>query len=153
MSESLYTKIFKLGFNLFPAFRGTGGRITYIASDFSEIRLKLPLNWRTKNYVRTIYGGSMYGAIDPVYMLMLLKTLGTDYIVWDKAASIRFKKPGRTTLFATFTLTADELQTIKRELEEQLKIDRIYTVHLVDKEGNIYATAEKTMHIRKKQRA
>lgn len=153
MSESLCTKIFKLGFNLFPAFRGTGGRITYIASDFSEIRLKLPLSWRTKNYVRTIYGGSMYGAIDPVYMLMLLKTLGTEYIVWDKAASIHFKKPGRTTLFAAFSLTEDELHFIKRELEEQPKIDRIYTVHLVDKEGNIYATAEKTLHIRKKQRA
>ena len=42
------------GFNLFPAFRGTGGRITYIAGDFREARVRLPLNWRTRNYVGTM---------------------------------------------------------------------------------------------------
>lgn len=94
MVESLRTKISRWGFNFFPAYRGTGARITYIASDWREVRIKLPLNWRTRNYVGTIYGGSMYGAADPIYMLMLIKVLGSDYVVWDKAASIRFKKPG-----------------------------------------------------------
>jgi hypothetical protein len=53
------------GFNLFPAFRGTGARVTYIAEDFREMRVKLPLNWRTRNYVGTIFSGSLYGAVDP----------------------------------------------------------------------------------------
>ena len=48
----------------------------------------------------------MYAGIDPIYMLMLIKNLGKNYIVWDKAAKIRFKRPGKETLFADFLLTA-----------------------------------------------
>ena len=89
MPESFATKIDRLKFNFFPAYRGTGARVVYIADDYREIRVKIPLSRRTKNYVGTIYGGSMYGGIDPIYMLMLIKNLGRNYIVWDKAAAIR----------------------------------------------------------------
>ena len=102
MPESLTTRMLRWRFNFFPAYRGTGGRITYMADDFHEIRIKLPLNWRTRNYVGTTFGGSLYGAVDPLYMVMLIKILGSGYIVWDKAATIRFKRPGRETLYAKF---------------------------------------------------
>ncbi len=65
-------------FNWFPAFRGTGGRVTHVADDFREIRLALPLNWRTRNYVGTIFGGSLYAAVDSFYMIMLIQTLGPE---------------------------------------------------------------------------
>ena len=100
-------------FNIFPAYRGTGARVTYIADDFSEVRVKLPLSWRTRNYVGTIFGGSLYASVDPMYMIMLIKLLGSGYVVWDKAATIRFKKPGRTTLHATFTVDDAELDLIR----------------------------------------
>lgn len=29
-------------FNWFPAFRGTGGRVTYLAENFREIRISIP---------------------------------------------------------------------------------------------------------------
>jgi hypothetical protein len=122
-------------FNFFPAYRGTGARVTYIAGDFREVRIKLPLNWRTRNYVGTIYGGSMYGAVDPIYMVMLIKLLGRDYIVWDKAALIRFKKPGRATLYARITMDDGELETIQSLLERQPKVDRIYQLQLTDRDG------------------
>ena len=69
------------GFNFFPAYRGTGARVTYISGDFREVRVELPLNWRTRNYVGTIFGGSVYGAVDPHYMIMLIKILGKGYVV------------------------------------------------------------------------
>lgn len=55
MSESLRTRLWRTAFNPFPAYRGTGARVTYIASDWREARVKLPLSWRTRNYVGTIY--------------------------------------------------------------------------------------------------
>ncbi|HSK72054.1 MAG TPA: DUF4442 domain-containing protein [Pyrinomonadaceae bacterium] len=151
MPESFATKIDRLKFNFFPAYRGTGARVIYIADDYREIRVKIPLSWRTRNYVGTIYGGSMYGGIDPIYMLMLIKTLGKDYIVWDKAAKIRFKRPGKETLFADFVLTEEELGEIKKILETEKSIDRIYTVELADKTGKIHALIEKTLYIAKKE--
>lgn len=137
-------------FNWAPAYRGTGARVIYIASDLKEIKIKLPLNLRTRNYVGTIYGGSMYGAVDPVYMLMLIHLLGKRYIVWDRAASIRFLKPGRSTLYATFVLNEAELERIRALAEEAPSIDRVYTVELVDGAGTVCAHIEKTLYIKKK---
>lgn len=151
MSESLKTKFQRWGFNFFPAYRGTGGRIAYIADDYREIHIRLPLNWRTRNYVGTIYGGSMYGAVDPIYMIMLIKALGSDYVVWDKAASIRFKRPGKETLFATFVLTDEEIETIKNELNDKKSIDRVYEIELKTKDEKVHAVVEKTIYIARKE--
>jgi acyl-coenzyme A thioesterase PaaI-like protein len=150
MPESTRTRLFRLFFNLFPAYRRTGGRVTHIAADWSEVRVKLPLNWTTRNYVGTLFGGSIYGAVDPVYMLMLLKRLGDDYIVWDKAASIRFRRPGRGTLRATFTMPDDEINAIRAALETERSVDRVYTVDFVADDGTVCATVEKTLYVRRK---
>ena len=151
MPESAKSRRFRWGFNFFPAYRGTGGRVTYIADDWHEIRIRVPLSWRTRNYVGTIYGGSLYGAVDPIYMLMLMKILGPGYIVWDKAAKIRFKKPGREELYAVFKLSTDEIGEIKRLAETERSVDRIYDLDIVDRAGNVHAEIEKTLYIAKKQ--
>ena len=151
MPESLRTRLLRLGFNWFPAYRGTGARITYIAGDLREIRVRLPLSWRTRNYVGTIFGGSMYGAVDPIYMVMLIRNLGPQYVVWDKAASIRFRRPGRTTLHARFTLDDAELDAIRAALREAPAVDRTYTVQLVDADGVVHAVVEKTIHVRRRE--
>jgi hypothetical protein len=150
MPESFKSRRFRWGFNLFPAYRGTGGRVTYIAEDWKEVHVKIPLSWRTKNYVGTIYGGSMYGAIDPIYMLMLIKILGPEYIVWDKAAKVRFRKPGKATLFAKFHLSNEEIAEIKRLAETEKSVDRIYNLELKDGAGVTHAEIEKTLYIAKK---
>ncbi|MCE1205154.1 MAG: DUF4442 domain-containing protein [Holophagaceae bacterium] len=147
MSESLRTRLMRWGFNLWPCYRGTGGRVAYIAADWQEVRVRLPLSWRTRNYVGTIFGGSLYGAVNPFFMIMLMENLGAGFTVWDKAAAIRFRKPGRGTLTATFKLDEPELKEIRRLLLEQPKVDRTYTVLLVDGNGAIHAEIEKTIHI------
>lgn len=153
--RSLLWKIFRgrlrpLAFNLFPAFRGTGGRVRYVSDDFREIRVDLPLNWRTRNYVGTIFGGSLYAAVDPFYMIMLIEILGPEYVVWDKAATIRFRKPGRSTLHARFVVATEETDEIRRRLERERSLDRVYTVELMDDSGVLHAVVEKTIYIRRR---
>jgi len=142
---------FRRFINVFPAFRGTGARVTFIAPDWSEMRIKLPLSWRTRNYVGTIFGGSLYASMDPHFMFMLMHRLGPDYLVWDKAASIRFRKPGRTTLTAICRMPDDEVAQVKLLLQTEAKVDRHYSVDLVDKEGTVHATVEKVVNVRKAQ--
>jgi acyl-coenzyme A thioesterase PaaI-like protein len=151
MPESFKSRRFRWLFNLFPAYRGTGGRVIYISDDFHEVKIKLPLNWRTRNYVGTIYGGSIYASIDPIYMLMLMHIIGDDYVVWDKAAKIRFKRPGRDTLYADFLLTPEEISEIKRLAETEKSIDRVYNFELKDKNGVVQAFIEKTLYISKRK--
>ena len=145
--ESWRTRLSRWGFNFFPAYRGTGGRIAYIRHDWSEIRIRLPLSWRTRNYVGTIYGGSMYGAVDPIYMVMLIHLLGPGYVVWDKAATIRFRRPGRTMLHATFRVEPATLDEIRRELEGAEKLERVFTIELKDDAGVVHAVVDKTIHV------
>lgn len=149
MSESLRTRAERHLFNLFPAYRGSGARITYIAGDYREVRIELPLSLRTRNYVGTIFGGSMFASVDPFFMIMLIKNLGPAYVVWDKAANIRFRKPGRGTLTATFKIEQAELDAIRRTLETERKVERTYRVDLVDREGTVHAEVERLVHIRK----
>lgn len=149
MPESLRTRLTRYFFNLVPAYRGSGGRVAYIASDWREVRVRIPLSLRTRNYVGTIYGGSMYGAVDPIYMIMLIHVLGPDYVVWDKAASIRFRRPGRSTLHARFLLDEAELRAIREALATAASVNRVYTVELVDAAGVVHATVEKTLYVRR----
>lgn len=149
--ETFRSRLTRWAFNLFPAYRGTGARITYLAPDWSEVRVRLPLSWRTRNYVGTIFGGSMYGAVDPVYMLMLIKTLGPGYVVWDREATIQFRRPGRTTLYARFLLTEEEVEEIRMALPGPGdRVDRSWTVELTDVSGTVHATIHKVVHIRRK---
>lgn len=150
MPESRSTRWLRWRFNLFPAYRGTGARVTYIASDFREVRVRLPLSWRTRNYVGTIFGGSLYASVDPMYMIMLIRTLGREYIVWDKAASIRFRKPGRSTLYATFRIDEPELEAIRSATANGEPVDRVYNVDLVDADGVVHASVEKVIYVRRK---
>jgi acyl-coenzyme A thioesterase PaaI-like protein len=149
MPESLRTRLERYAFNLFPAYFGTGGRITYIAQDWREVRVEIPRSIRTLNYVGTIFGGSMYGAVDPILMIMLIKNLGPGYVVWDRAAAIRFRRPGRSTLRATFTVSSEELDRIRAALETERSIDRTYTVELQDADGAVCAIVEKTEYVRR----
>lgn len=151
MPESWKTRLSRWGFNWFPAYRGSGARIDYIAQDWMEVRIRLPLNWRTRNYVGTTFGGSIYSAVDPIYMVMLMKTLGERYVVWDKAATIQFRLPGRSTLHAVFKLESAELDAIRAEVAHSGKSERRYVVQLVAAEGEMAATCEKVVSIRARQ--
>ena len=153
MRESLRSGLTRRIINLLPAYFGTGGRLTFVADDWREVRLEIPLTLRTRNYVGTIFGGSMYGAVDPVYMVMLIKNLGPGYDVWDKSASIRFKRPGRTTLHARFLLTGDELRSIETALATEKSVNRVYQIELTDSRGVVHAQVEKTVYIARRGRS
>lgn len=148
-----HPKAFRHFLNLVPAFRGTGARVTFIADDWSEMRVRIPLSWRTRNYVGTIFGGSLYAGMDPHFMFMLMHRLGPDYLVWDKAASIRFRRPGRSQLTAVCRMPQEEVDEVRRLLETQEKVDRTYTVDLVDRDGVAHATVEKVVNVRKRRLA
>jgi acyl-coenzyme A thioesterase PaaI-like protein len=140
-------RMMRMGFNLHPAFRGTGGRVEHVAPDLSHIRVRLPLSWRTRNVVGSIYGGSLFAVTDGLHPLMIMAALGKEVIVWDKAASIRYRKPGTSTLYADFTLPPDEVVAIRAALQQHPELDRTYTVELKDERGIVHTVVERTVYI------
>ena len=145
--ESVKTKVIKIGFNFFPAYRRSGGRVIFISSDWHEVHIKLSLNWTTRNYVGSVFGGSIYAAVDPVYMLQLIKILGKNYVIWDKAATINFIKPIKATVYAKFELNQAIIDNIISQVKQNNKYLLELPVQFVDDKGIIYAEINKTLYI------
>jgi hypothetical protein len=140
----------RLRLNLYAPFLGAGIRVKRLAPGWKEVDVEMKLRWWNANYVGTHYGGSLYSMTDPFFMVMLIENLGKDYIVWDKSATIRFKKPGRGTVFAEFRLTDQQIHEIKQGLTIEKKIERVFTVEVKDESGAVIAEVEKLLHIRRK---
>lgn len=150
LSPTWRARMVRLGFNFHPAFRGTGGRVVHVARDLRHIRICLPLNWKTKNIVGSLYGGSLFAITDGAHPMMLMAALGNAYIVWDKAASIRYRKPGYSTLYADFVLSADEIDGIHAALAENPELEQTFLVELKDAQGVVHAVVERTVYIAEK---
>jgi hypothetical protein len=135
---------------IYPPFLGAGIRVKRMSEDLREVDVEMKLHWWNANYVNTHYGGSLYSMADPFYMLMLLENLGKGYIVWDRAASIRFRKPGKGTVSAQFRLTQSQLDALRAQLETHEKIEPTFTVQIRDAQGEVVAEVEKLLHIRRK---
>ena len=136
--------------NFWPPFLGAGIRVQHIAPDMKSIDVEMKLRWWNANYVGTHFGGSLFAMTDAFYMLMLMANLGRDYIIWDKAASIRYRTPGRGTVLAEFRLTEVQLDDIREKLKTQTKYEPTFTVEVKDKQGAVIAAVEKLLHVRKK---
>ena len=145
--ESWYTRAFRLGMNLYPMYWGTGGTIEYIAADWREVRLSLGLNPFTYNYVGTIFGGSLFAASDPFLMVMLYNVLGKDdYVVWDRAARIRFKRPGKHRLTMTLRLDEALVARVRDTVAREHKWTEWVTVQWLDKRGRVVAELERELY-------
>lgn len=136
--------------NYYGPFVGAGIKLQEMSKDFRYAKVKMPLTIYNKNYMGTQFGGSLYSMTDPWYMLMMIKNLGKDYIVWDKAASIRFKKPGTGTVYAEFKLTQEDIDEVKAFVAENTKMDKTFKVEIKDDSGKLIAEVDKVIYIRKK---
>lgn len=139
--------LMKIGFNLHPAYRASGGRVDYVAPDLTRMRVRLDLRRSTRNMFGTLFGGSLFSVTDGPLPTLLMAALGPDVVVWDAEAHIRFLVPGRTTLYADFTIIATELTEIRAALAEDGKTRRTHTVELKDEQGIVHAVVERTVYI------
>lgn len=133
-----------------PPYWGAGISVEYVADDLSEIRTTMTLKRRNTNYVGTHFGGNLYSMCDPWFMFMFLHRLGGDYIVWDQAATIRFLKPGKGKVTATFLLDEEAIQQVRTDLENQRKVSPTFMARITNEAGECVAEVEKVIYIRKK---
>ncbi len=152
IAERFFTKaqIYKYGFNWSPMYKRSTGKVIEVSEDLHIVKIKIPLSWKNKNYVGSIFGGSMLSATDPIYMIQLINILGNDYVVWDKAASIKYKRPGKETVFCEFIFTSEEILNIKNDVKRKGEIDIVKTPNIVTKDGVVIAKLNKTIYVASK---
>ena len=137
--------------NWYPPFLGAGIRIKHIADDLRTIEVHMPLRFWNKNYVGTHFGGSLYAMCDPFFMLILIHSLGPEYIVWDKAATIRFKRPGNGPVKAVFHIPQERIDDIRVQADAQGKIEPQFQTVVTDSEGTVIAEVDKLLYVRRKK--
>lgn len=135
--------------NIYPPLLGAGIRVKW-SRDRKAVDVEMKLRLWNRNYVGTHYGGSLYSMTDPFYMLMLMDNLGRDYVVWDKAASIRFRKPGKGRVKAEFRLSDEQLDDIRSKLTTQEKYEPEFIIQVKDESGEVVAEVQKVLHIRRR---
>lgn len=146
MKELFFQRLIRF----YGPYLGAAVKPVEISEDFRYIKVEMPLTFYNQNYVGTQFGGSLYSMVDPWYMLMLIKNLGDNYIVWDKSASIEFKKPGRGKVTAEFTLSQSRINEIKNFVDEKTKMDAHFEVKIMDEQNNLVARVDKVVYVRRK---
>lgn len=136
--------------NFYPPFVGAGIRLKYLAPDFKKAVVTLKLTWWNKNMVGTHFGGSLMSMSDPFYMLLIMQNLGRDYIVWDKATTIRFKKPGTGKVTCIFEVSDGLIEELKAEAEEHGKTEKVLPLEIKNEAGDVVCELEKTVYVKRK---
>ena len=142
------SKMLKFGFNFSPMYRRSTGKILEVSEDICRVRMTIPISYKNRNYVGSIFGGSMFSAVDPIPMVQLINILENEFVVWDKSAEIFFKAPAKEDLYATFEYSCDELEEIKQYVTQHDEMEIIKTTNLTNREGDrTYCVVKKKIYI------
>jgi len=134
--------------DLYPPFLGAGIRVRAAARGDGALEARMRLRFWNRNVVGTHFGGSLYAMCDPFFVLILRQKLGSGYTVWDKWASIRFRRPGRGTVAAVFHVPDETVADIRARADRGETVEPRFQVDVVDAAGEVVATVEKLLHVR-----
>lgn len=150
LPKSWQGPVLRFSFNSHPAFRATGGRVQHVADNLRYVRIRLPLIRRTRNLVGSIFGGSLFAVTDGVHVTLLFLHLGDDLIIWDKAASIRYRRPAYQTVYADFHISDADLAHIQQQLQHAHELEHRFTIQIKDQAGVIHTEVERIIYIAQK---
>ncbi len=136
--------------SFYPPYLGAGIRVK-ASSDLRTFEVRMKLTFWNRNYLGTQFGGSLYSMCDPFFVLILSAALGRDYVVWDKTATIRFLRPGRGTVKATFHIPQERIDEIRAAADAGDKVEPTFQVTVADEEGKVVAEVEKLLYVRRKE--
>ena len=136
--------------NIWPPFLFSGVHVTALTDDYRHARVELRMRPWNRNYVGTHFGGSLFAMTDPFWMLLVMQSLGRDFIVWDKSGAIDFIKPGRGTVHARFELDEAVLDEIRSATASGDKVLRWFDADIVDAQGDVVARSRKQLYVRRK---
>lgn len=99
--------------NIWPPLACSGIHILGISDDFMRITVRLREHWWNRNVSGVHFGASLFAMTDPFRMVLLIRHLGADHVVWDQAARIDFLAPGKGDVTAEFVLDPQQVAELR----------------------------------------
>ena len=144
-------RVLRHGLNIWPPFAAAGIRVEELSEDFRYARVALRMRPLNRNYVGTHFGGSLFAMTDPFWMFLVLRNLGSEYIVWDKAGEIEFVSPGRGTVRAEFRVTDEHLEDLREAAADGSRVLRWFETAVIGADGSVVARVRKQLYVRRKR--
>lgn len=137
--------------NAWPPFLFAGICVLEIGADWRSARVVLRKRWYNRNYVGTQYGGSLFSMTDPFWMILVMRSLGPEYLVWDKAAEIEFVAPGREDVYAEFRVDDALLDELRAATAGGERCLHWCETPVTTASGEVVARVRKQLWLRRKQ--
>jgi acyl-coenzyme A thioesterase PaaI-like protein len=101
---------------LYPPFVAMRIKVLEIADGWRTVRIRLPLNAMSRNPGGVMFGGYQAALADPIAALACARVF-PGYSVWTRSMNIAFDHGGNSDLEMRFSLTREQEQDIRMELE------------------------------------
>lgn len=144
--------ILKWGMRLYPPLFFQRIWVNKIHNDFMGADLTIYKSLLNINSNRTIFGGTIFSAIDPFYPVLLDQYFQHNGIqrtvAWLKTAHIDYIKPGRHNLYVQIRLDQTILTETLDKIQREGKVVRTFHTEVFDKKGALCAVAHNEIYIR-----
>lgn len=132
---------------LYPPFVPMRIKVLEIADDWRSVRIRLPLNARSRNPGGVMFGGYQAALADPIAALACARIF-PGYSVWTRAMHISFEHGGNSDLEMRFALTAGQEAAIRMELERDGRSTPTFEYAYVRDDGVRCTVVRNTVAIR-----
>jgi hypothetical protein len=141
----------KILLNLYPPLLINRVVIRRVSPDFKEVDVVLRKSWLNRNLNKSIFGGSIFCAADPFHALMYWKALRKKGIHCNallKSASIRYRKPAKSSLEYKFRISEEDLQKAIIGLKADGRYQCDHYFEAFDQDGQVCAEVTTCIYLR-----
>ncbi|HLS96351.1 MAG TPA: YiiD C-terminal domain-containing protein [Sphingobacterium sp.] len=148
----LSPKALKWVLRFYPPFFFQRIWVQKVHADFRQIDIVIRKSLLNMNINRTIFGGTIFSAVDPIHTLLLdqlLRRAGIGKTVtWLKSAKIEYLKPATRHLSFSVRLHDDEVRETLDEVKNKGKVIKTFDIHILDRDGLLCARSNNEIYIR-----
>jgi acyl-coenzyme A thioesterase PaaI-like protein len=132
---------------LYPPFVAMRIKVLEIGEGWRTVRIRLPLNAMSRNPGGVMFGGYQAALADPIAALACARVF-PGYSVWTRSMNIAFDHGGNSDLEMRFSLTPEQEQAIRMELECDGRSTPTFEYGYVRKDGVRCTVVRNTVAIR-----
>jgi acyl-coenzyme A thioesterase PaaI-like protein len=142
--------LLRLVMNLWPPFLGAGIRVLTISPDWRYAKVRLRCGLFNRNYVGTHFGGSLFAMTDPFWMILVLRHLGKDHVVWDKRGEIEFVAAVKEPVYCEFRVDDALLESLRAQAANGDRVLHWCETTVATASGEVVARVRKQLYVRRK---
>lgn len=131
----------------YPPWWLIGVRVVEARDDWRHVRIRLPLNFFTRNMGGSMFGGTQSSVADPIPALACARVF-PGYSVWTRTLKLEFDHPGLSDLELRFDFSSTQEADIRRDLARRGRSTPTFELAYFDGSGRLCTRIHNTVAIR-----